>query len=230
MAHSTLPNHIGYILDGNRRWARQQSLPEFDGHLAGYSALRYVVEETFNRGVSFISLYAFSTENWHRDQEEVSGLMKLTMKVASKDLGLFIKDKVRIRFLGRRSGLSTKLIAAIEKAEEATRHFDGKTLAICFNYGGQQEMVDAVKRCIKDGLDEAAITEQVVADRLYAADIPPIDLVVRTSGEQRLSNFMLWRIAYSEFLFLEKYWPEMRATDVQKILKEYASRSRRYGA
>lgn len=230
MPKTTPPNHIGYILDGNRRWARQNSLPEFDGHLAGYSALRDVVKASFDQGVTYVSVYAFSNENWQRDKDEVSSLMKLAIRAASKDLGIFIKDKIRLRFLGRRDGLAGKLVSVIEKAEEATGMFTEKTLAICFNYGGQQEIVDAAKQCVIDGLSADEINETVITKRLYGADIPPIDMVVRTSGEQRLSNFMLWRVAYSELLFIDKYWPDMRPDDVKAILKEYAKRTRRYGA
>lgn len=224
-----IPRHIGYILDGNRRWATQHSLPEYDGHLAGYNALMEVIEATFNAGVEYVSVYAFSTENWKRSPKEVSNLMKLTMHAFSSDLKRLVKHGITIRFLGTKDGLSGKLIETMEKAEAATRSFQGRTLAVCFNYGGQQEIVEAVKKCMRDGVHPEQLDEHAIAARLYAAEVPPVDMVVRTSGEQRLSNFMLWRIAYSEFLFLDKYWPDMQRDDVQGVIAEFNRRQRRFG-
>jgi undecaprenyl diphosphate synthase len=225
-----VPTHVGYILDGNRRWARQHSLPEFDGHLAGYNALREVIEASIEQGIKFVSIYAFSTENWQRDKKEVSSLMKLVMRAISQDLGRFVKNGIRFRCLGHREGLSQKLIEAIESAEEATRLLNRGTVLVCFNYGGQREIVDAARKCVEDGLAGKEITEEAIAKRLYAPDAPPVDLVVRTSGEQRLSNFMLWRTSYSELLFLKKFWPDMTKQDVTDIIEEYNRRGRRFGA
>lgn len=225
-----IPKHIGFILDGNRRWARKHSLPASDGHLAGYNALKEVLKGANELGVECVSVYAFSTENWQRDKKEVSLLMSLVLRAITADLKELVKNKVRIRFLGRTDGLSAKILKGIDKAEEATKHFTGRTLAICFNYGGKQEIVDAARRCVKDGLSAEEIDEAALAERLYAPDVPPIDIVVRTSGERRLSNFMLWRVDYSELYFLEKYWPEMTKDDVADIIEEYNRRSRRFGA
>lgn len=224
-----IPRHLGFILDGNRRWARQHSIPEFDGHLAGYNALHEVIDQAFDRGVQYISIYIFSTENWKRPSAEVSGLMKLALRMVTADLKKIMKNRIRVRFLGRPDGVGSKLLKAIEKAEAATQHFTGRTLAVCFNYGGQQEIVDAAKQCIEDGLTSDEVTGEVIAARLYAPDVPPVDMVVRTSGEQRLSNFMLWRVSYSEFMFLEKYWPDMTKSDVDAIIEEYDRRNRRFG-
>lgn len=224
------PTHLGFILDGNRRWARQHSLPEFDGHLAGYNALREVIEGCFEMDVPYVSVYAFSTENWKRDKREVSNLMKLATHAVTSDLKRFVDKNIRVRYAGRRDGIGKKLLGAVERAEEATRQLTGGTLLLCFNYGGQQEIVDAVQQCIADGLLRDDITEEAIAQRLYVPEAPPIDLIVRTSGEQRLSNFMLWRAAYSEFLFLQKYWPDMTKQDVADIIKEYNRRQRRFGA
>lgn len=228
-AMTDVPTHIGYILDGNRRWARQHSLPEFDGHMAGYSALTDVLEATFQAGVQYVSIYAFSTENWKRDSKEVSNLMKLSLHAFSHDLKRLVKDKIRVKFLGIPDGLSGKILDVIQKVEDATNLFEGRTLAICFNYGGQQEIVDAVRSCYSDGLTRDDITTDAIAARIYAPDIPPVDLVVRTSGEHRLSNFMTWRTVYSELLFLDKYWPDMRPADVTDIIQEYNHRQRRFG-
>lgn len=225
----SIPTHIGFILDGNRRWAKAHSLPESDGHLAGYSALKEVLDGCFEQGVQYVSIYAFSAENWKRGKTEVSGLMRLALQAVAQDLKTLIKKNIKVRFLGRREGLTGAVLSAIEKAEAATAHLKGGTLAVCFNYGGQQEIVDAARRCAEDGLAAPDITEDAITQRLYAADVPPVDLVVRTSGEHRLSNFMLWRVAYSEFLFVKKYWPEMTKEDVAAIIEEYGRRSRRFG-
>jgi undecaprenyl diphosphate synthase len=225
-----VPRHVGYILDGNRRWARQHSLPEYDGHLAGYNALIDVIEASIEQGIEYVSIYAFSTENWQRDKKEVSHLMRLVMHAVTSDLKQFVKNGIRLRVLGHREGLSEKLIEAIEKAEEATKLLNKGTVLVCFNYGGQREIVDAVRKCIEDGLSAKEITEDAIARRLYAPDVPPVDMVVRTSGEQRLSNFMLWRASYSEFYFLKKYWPDMTKDDVADIIEEYNRRQRRFGA
>jgi undecaprenyl diphosphate synthase len=225
-----VPTHIGYILDGNRRWAKEHSLPEYDGHLAGYNALSDVVESSFEHGIPFVSVYAFSTENWKRDKTEVSNLMKLTLHAITSDLKRYVSNGIRVRCIGHREGLSAKLVAAIEKAEAATRLLTRGTILVCFNYGGQQEIVDAARQCVEDGLSAEEITETAISQRLYAPEAPPIDIVVRTSGEQRLSNFMLWRISYSEILFLKKYWPEMTKQDVADIIKEYNNRQRRFGS
>lgn len=224
-----IPKHVGFILDGNRRWARKHTLPEYDGHLAGYNSLREVIEGCIEQGIQYVSIYAFSTENWQRDKKEVSNLMRLTMHALSTDLKKFIKNGIRIRILGHREGLSDKLITAIEKAEEATRLLKRGTVLVCFNYGGHREIADAARKCVEDGLDASEITEEALAKRLYAPDVPPIDIIVRTSGEQRLSNFMLWRASYSELLFLKKFWPDMTKQDVADIISEYNNRQRRFG-
>lgn len=224
-----VPKHVGFILDGNRRWARMHGIPEYDGHLAGYNALRDVIEASLEAGIKYVSIYAFSSENWKRDKKEVSGLMRLALHAIAKDTKMLIKNGIRAKFLGRREGISDKLLAAIEKVEVATGQQDRGTLLVCFNYGGQQEIVDAVRQCIADGLEPGDVDELAIEKRLYGDNIPPVDIVVRTSGEQRLSNFMLWRVAYSEFMFVEKYWPDMTKDDVTDIINEYSRRSRRFG-
>lgn len=225
-----VPAHVGYILDGNRRWARMHSLPEFDGHLAGYNALKDVIEGSIEQGVKYVSVYAFSTENWQRDKKEVANLMRLVMRAISSDLGRFVKNGIRLRILGHREGLSEKLIEAIEKVEESTKLLTRGTVLVCFNYGGHREIADAARQCVEDGLSAQEITEEAIVKRLYAPDVPPLDIIVRTSGEQRLSNFMLWRASYSELLFLKKYWPDMTKEDVTDIIEEYNRRQRRFGA
>jgi undecaprenyl diphosphate synthase len=176
-----------------------------------------------------VSIYAFSTENWKRGEGETGKLMKLAMQVFKHDLHEFVDRGIRVRVLGTSDGLDEKLVKAAEVAQEKTAHFQNKTLCICFNYGGQREIADAAAQCVRDGLSPEEITEQAIESRLYHPDIPLVDMVVRTSGEQRLSNFMLWRVAYSELMFIEKYWPDMRAEDVLTIIKEYSTRQRRHG-
>lgn len=223
------PRHIGYILDGNRRWAKKHGLPTYEGHLAGYNALKDVIHATADEGVEYISFYTFSTENWNRAEEEVRGLMRLIRRLFGTDLKQMIKDGYKMVVLGGRENLPADICKMIDKAEEASKDNTRAVLAVCFNYGGQQEIVRAAQRIAKDGIDPSTIDEKVFADYIDHPDVPPCDLIVRTSGEQRLSNFMLWRSAYSEFIFLDKLWPDMRKEDVTGIIEEYNQRQRRYG-
>ena len=225
----TIPRHVGYIIDGNRRWAKSHGIPTYEGHLAGHNTLKDIAIETIDRGVEFVSAYVFSTENWQRSADEVRRLMLLVLQLLTSDLPEFQKRNIRLRILGSRNGVDAKIIKAIEKAEAETVNNTAGTVALCFNYGGQLEIVDAVKEIVRVGMPADTITEQTIAGYLYGPDIPPIDMVVRTSGEQRLSNFMLWRSAYSELLFLKKNWPDMTNDDVTFIMEEYARRQRRFG-
>lgn len=224
-----VPNHLGFVLDGNRRWAQERGLTAFEGHRAGYNVLKDIGVECLDQGVRYITAYLFSTENWKRDAKEVSYLMDLFLMVAKKDVKFALKHGIRLCFLGRRDVVSPALRRAMSKAEEATKDQTRGTFAVCIDYGGQQEIADAARKCVEDGLRAEEITPEAIQSRLYAPDIPPLDLIVRTSGEQRISNFMLWRAAYSELLFLQKYWPEMTKSDVIAIIEEYGRRSRRFG-
>ncbi len=225
----SLPVHVGYIVDGNRRWAVAHGVDSFTGHKAGYEALKEVLIETLHRGVRYTSAYVFSTENWNRSSREVSYLMNLFTRVLVDDIPVFMRENVRVKIVGSRERLSKRVLRAIERAESATAHLNGGDLLLCLNYGGQQEIVDAVRRIITQGVAPAEVTETLVARELYVPEVPACDLIVRTSGEQRLSNFMLWRSAYSELLFLEKQWPDMTKHDVTAILDEYTRRQRRFG-
>lgn len=224
-----VPEHIGYVVDGNRRWAKKHGIPTYEGHLTGYNAIQEVVKATFDAGVPYVSAYIFSTENWKRSQEEVGRLMGLVLKLLTSDLKILEENNIRLRILGSREKVSEKILSAIEDAEERTVNNTRGTLAICFNYGGQLEIADAVKKIVQSGARADDVTPEMITANLYAPDIPPVDLIVRTSGEQRLSNFMLWRAAYSELLFLEKLWPDMTKDDVTAILEEYSQRDRRIG-
>jgi len=229
MNEADVPKHIGYIVDGNRRWAKQHGLPAYEGHMAGYSTLQDVLIETLEQGVEYVSAYVFSTENWKRSEDEVGRLMGLILKIFTSDLHILQEKNVRLRVLGTQEGVSDKVLKAIAEAEAATKDNTGGTLALCFNYGGQTEIVDAVKQIIKQGISADEVTPELISEYLYDPEIPPCDIVVRTSGEQRLSNFMLWRSAYSELMFIEKNWPDMTKQDVIDIIEEYKLRGRRFG-
>ncbi len=225
----SIPKHIGYIIDGNRRWAKSHGLPAYEGHLAGYESVKEVIFASFDAGIEFVSVYIFSTENWKRSQDEVGRLMKLALKIFTSDLKQFIDRGIRIKVLGTNEGISDALIDAKARAEERTKDLTSGTLCICFNYGGHREIVDAVRAITAEGMAPEAINEDVVAQHLYVPEAPMMDVVVRTSGEKRMSNFMLWRAAYSEFIFLDKLWPDMHTDDVPRILEEYTKRQRRFG-
>ena len=224
-----IPKHVGYIVDGNRRWAKKHGLPTYEGHLAGYNALKDVGIATLEAGAEYMSAYVFSTENWKRSVDEVKKLMGLTLKILRSDILIFNQYNVRLRIIGSREGVDPKIVKEMERAEEATKDNTGGVFALCFNYGGQQEIVDAVKKIVQSGVKEDEITDELIAQNLYLPDVPPIDIIVRTSGEKRLSNFMLWRAAYSELMFMDKMWPEMTKDDVTAIIKEYSRRHRRFG-
>lgn len=224
-----IPRHIGFIVDGNRRWAKQHGLPTYEGHLAGYNSIIEVVLASVDAGVEFVSAYTFSTENWKRSESEISKIMGLVLKLLTSDIHILQENDIRLRVLGSRDRLSKGVLKAIDEAEAKTADNKRGTLGVCFNYGGQLEIADACKKIIQAGTPAEEVTPEMIAENLYAPDIPPIDMVVRTSGEQRTSNFMLWRAAYSEFLFLEKPWPDMTKDDVTAILEEYSRRGRRFG-
>lgn len=227
--NALIPVHIGYILDGNRRWAKKHGLPTYEGHLAGYNALKDVIEATADAGVKYISFYTFSTENWGRAEEEVRGIFKLIRRLFKTDLKELQKKGFHLVVMGERSNLPDDIVHMVEEAEQTSQTGVRATLAMCFNYGGQQEIVRAAQRIVQDGIAVDDLDEKTFTDYLDHPDIPPCDLIVRTSGEKRLSNFMLWRSAYSEFLFLDKLWPEMRHEDVNDIIEEYQRRTRRFG-
>jgi len=224
-----VPQHIGYIIDGNRRWAKQHGIPTYEGHLAGYNAIVEVVMATFDAGVKVVSAYTFSTENWKRSEDEISKLMGLVLRLLSSDLHILQEGNIRIRILGTTDRLSKGILKAIHDAEEKTKDNTRGTLAVCFNYGGQLEIADACKKIIQEGIAAEDVTPELLSEHMYAPDLPPLDMIVRTSGENRTSNFMLWRSAYSEFFFLEKLWPDMTKEDVTAILEEYSRRGRRFG-
>lgn len=225
-----LPNHVGIIMDGNRRWARARGLKTMEGHFKGYRNLHELaLYALVEKKVPFISAFVFSTENWSRTADEVGYLMKLVTTALKEYLEEFHRSNIRILVLGTRERLDTAVIKAIEKSEERTKNNTGGTLALCFNYGGQKEIIDAARNLVKQGKSADGINDEAFAGALYHPEVPPLDMVVRTSGEQRLSGFMLYRAAYAELLFMEKHWPDFTKEDIDSVLDEYAKRQRRYG-
>jgi undecaprenyl diphosphate synthase len=229
MATDKVPAHLGLILDGNRRWAKEHGLKPFEGHRRGYLRLKKVAEAAFNHGVQYVSAFVFSTENWNRSHEEVVYLMDLLYWVSTHELNKLHKNNVRVIFIGSTLRLEPRILMAIEAGEKKTAHNTGGTLVLCLNYGGQQELADAAAKLIRAGVKPEDVTPELIAKNLYDPSLPPIDLIIRTSGEQRLSGFMLWSAAYAELKFVLKYWPAFTVKDLEDALKDYAVRQRRFG-
>ena len=236
----SIPTHIGFIVDGNRRWARERNLPTLEGHRRGFDRVELIAENIFDRGVKFASFYLFSTENWSRSEEEVSYLMDLLRHNITRLAKKLKKKGIKMVWQGRTEHAPADVVEKIKDAEEQTRDGTTGTVAICFNYGGHWEVADAAKKLVADVVQKIAkkqvedaqipeITPEVFAKYLYQPEVPPCDLIVRTSGEQRISGFQLWRSAYSEFLFIDKKFPDMGIEDIDNIIEEYNSRSRRFG-
>jgi len=224
------PRHVGFILDGNRRWAHEHGLPLIEGHRQGYQTLKTITLEAFNQGVEYVSAYVFSTENWNRNKNEVKALLSLLLWVFKHELTTLNREGIRLKVLGSKVRLGAAMLKAIHEAEQQTAGNTRGTLALCLNYGGQQEIVDATKRIIADGHDAEEVTAELFDQYLYAPEVPPVDLVIRASGEQRLSNFMTWRTVYSELLFTKSYWPDFSTADLHDALAEFARRQRRFGS
>lgn len=227
---STVPKHLGFILDGHRRWARDHAKPLLEGHRAGYKTFKKIGLAALEQGVEYVTAYIWSKENWQRSADEVSYIMKLLLWVAEHELKDIHDRNVRIRFLGNEERLSEKVIQAIRHAEAVTAKNTGGTLALCLNYGGHQEIVDAAREIVRQNLAPEEITVESLATHLYAPDIPPVDMIIRSSGEQRISGFMLWRAAYAELYFYEKNWPDFSLQDLDDAMSEFAKRQRRFGA
>ncbi len=232
-ADRMVPRHVAIIMDGNGRWASKRSLPRVVGHRAGMEGVRRVVRAAAARGIRFLTLFSFSTENWTRPAEEVSELMRLLQFFIRSDLVALHRQNTRIRVIGVREGLSPEILALLEEAEELTRGNAGLTLVIAFNYGGRAEIAEAARRLATEiaagRLAPEDITEARLSAALSSADIPDPDLVVRTSGEQRISNFLLWQSAYAEFHFTPVLWPDFDAAALDEALEAFAGRKRRYG-
>jgi undecaprenyl diphosphate synthase len=224
-----LPRHVAIIMDGNRRWARQRNLSEIDGHAAGVEAIRELLRHAVRRGVPVMTLYAFSRENWARSDEEVTGLFGLLEAAVRSETAELQAQGVRIRLLGRLDELPDATRASIEEALGATAGGDRLLLNVAFNYAGRTELVDAFRRLAASGLPAEGIDEAAISASLYTAGLPDPDLVIRTGGEQRLSNFLIWQSAYAEFYSCEALWPDFGPDAFDAALLEFARRHRRFG-
>ncbi|MBE3557865.1 MAG: di-trans,poly-cis-decaprenylcistransferase [Ktedonobacteraceae bacterium] len=223
------PRHIAIIMDGNGRWATQRHLPRLAGHKAGVNALRRVLECAVDEHIEMLSVYAFSTENWGRPRAEVEGLMRLFWETIRSDIEKLHREGVRLRHLGRLRDLAPDIQQAVRDSVELTRNNTRIGLNVCFNYGGRAELVDAVRQIIADGRDPDSITEELIASYLYTRDLPDPDLVIRTAGEMRVSNFLLWQSAYSEYYSTPTLWPDFGREDLLAALESYSRRQRRFG-
>lgn len=229
MSKSASIQHIAFIMDGNRRWAKSKGLTSFQGHKEGYNRLKSIGQACLERGIKYITVYAFSVENWNRSKPEVNYLMWLLKRVLTKDLNKFHQDGLKVRVIGNVKDLSKELRLAIKKAMQITAKNNKGVLNIALNYGGRQEIIAAVKQLIKDKIPVAKITLNKFASYLDTANLPDPDLIIRTSGELRLSNFLLWQCAYSELYFTPCYWPDFSTVELDQAILEFEQRQRRYG-
>jgi undecaprenyl diphosphate synthase len=228
-----LPRHVAIIMDGNGRWARQRGFPRFAGHRAGAKTVRLVVEECARLGLQQLTLYSFSTENWNRPAEEVSLLMDLYVEYMRSQRQLLIDNNIQFVQIGRRDGLPKLVLEELQNTLDATKHNTGMTLCLAINYGSRMEITDAVRRIaleVRAGtLSPDQVTEQTISERLYTAGMPDPDLLIRTAGEMRVSNYLLWQISYAEFYVTDVFWPEFGVEELYKALRDFVGRNRRFG-
>ena len=226
-----IPQHVAVIMDGNGRWAEQRNLPRTEGHLKGEEALFECVEGALELGVSWLTVFGFSTENWNRPKNEVQFLINFNRETIRKRRDQLHERNVKIEFIGREDWRMPKgLLRDMNEARDLTKKNTAMTFTVAFNYGGRAELVDAFRAMEKDGISSKQITEKKITQYLYGRDMPEPDLIIRTSGEQRISNFLLWQSAYSEFLFLDTFWPDFTREALYQAIAEYQIRSRRFGA
>ena len=228
-----VPRHVAIIMDGNGRWAARRGLPRLEGHRRGVDAIRRTVRAALEMGISYLTVYSFSSENWRRPAQEIADLMGLLKRFVRHDLADLHANNVRVRIIGERQSLTPDIRALLEEAESLTRDNDALTLVVAFNYGSRQEIAHAVRaiaRQVEQGtLDPAAIDAGAVEAALFTQGIPDPDLIIRTSGEQRVSNFLLWQAAYAEFVFLPDLWPDFDGATLRAAIGQYARRERRFG-
>ncbi len=224
-----IPYHVGIIMDGNGRWAQQRGLPRLAGHRAGTENIRRVLTACVEYGIQVLTIYAFSTENWKRPEQEVKGLMSIFARVIDRELEELHREGVQLRHVGRLEGISDSLAAKVHHAIDLTKNNDRIILNVAFNYGGRAEIVDAVRRIIRDGIPAEEVTEELISCYLYTTDCPDPDLIIRTSGEFRTSNFLLWQAAYAEYYVTPTYWPDFDKEELYKALLTYGQRNRRFG-
>jgi len=225
----TTPQHVGIIMDGNGRWAREHGLPRLEGHRAGTENIRRVLEACSEFGIKILTIYAFSTENWGRPQAEVRGLMRILEEVIDREVKNLHKNGVQLRHIGQLEGISQRLQRAVRDAIELTKENDRLILNVAFNYGGRSEILDAVRRLMGDGISPQELSEELFERYLYTAGLPPPDLIIRTGGEMRLSNFLIWQAAYAEYYSTPTYWPDFDKEELYKALLAYSQRERRFG-
>jgi len=224
-----IPNHVAIIMDGNGRWAESRGKSRFFGHQAGTNNIRNIIEVFANLNIKYLTLFAFSTENWNRPNREVSWLLDIMTKTISKELNELNSQGVKIQHIGRLDRLSLKLKKAIENSIELTKNNTRIILNVAFDYGGRHEIIDAVKRIISDKISEENVSEELFKEYLYTKDTPYPDLIIRTAGEIRISNFLLWQSAYSEYYYTDVLWPDFGKSEIEKSIKEYSERIRRFG-
>lgn len=224
-----IPTHVAIIMDGNGRWARKRGLPRLAGHRAGVENLRRILEASAEFGIKYLTIYAFSTENWERPEAEVRGLINILEDVIDRELDSLHENGVQLRHLGQLERLGEELQRKVRQAIELTQDNEQLILNVAWNYGGRDEIVHAIQRMIEDGLAPEDITEERVCEYLYTSNCPDPDLIIRTSGEMRVSNFLIWQGAYSEWYVTSTYWPDFGPEELLKALHEYAQRERRYG-
>ena len=222
-------NHLGIIMDGNRRWAKNNGLRAQQGHQKGYDKLLEVGDWCLDRGIKILTVYAFSTENWKRGRKEVEFLMRLLKKALTDEVEKFNEKGIRIRFLGSREKLSKDLIKSIENIQEETKENNNGILNLCFNYGGRFEIVEAVKEIVKKGFKPEEVTEELITKHTWMGDVGDPELIIRTSGEKRLSGFLTWQSVYSEFYFTNIHWPEFSEQELDNALKDFKNRNRKFG-
>ncbi|MFA5308031.1 MAG: polyprenyl diphosphate synthase [Dehalococcoidales bacterium] len=226
---TTLPRHIAFIMDGNGRWAEQRGLTRLEGHRAGVNNIGAIVRFLAAKHIPYVTLYAFSTENWRRPEKEVSGIFHILEDIIGKESAELHKNGIKIRHVGSLEKLSSKLRQSIREAVELTANNTVMTLGVALNYGGRAEILDAVRGVIADGLKPEEINEESFRRHLYAADFPDVDLVIRTGGEFRISNLLLWQTTYSELYFTPVLWPDLNEAELEKALQAYSQRQRRFG-
>ncbi len=229
-APDQLPRHVAIIMDGNGRWANERGLPRLFGHRAGTDNVRTVLKASVELGIRYLTIYAFSTENWNRPADEVSGLFGIMAEVIKSETAELHQNGVCVRHVGRSEGLPEALVQAIREATALTRDNNRLILNVAFNYGGRAELVDAIRRLIRDGVSAEAVDEALIGNYLYTGGQPDPDLIVRTAGEMRLSNFLLWQSAYAEYYSTPTYWPDFDREELRRALYSYAGRQRRYGS
>ena len=229
-AISPLPNHVGIIMHGNGRWARSHGRPRLFGHRAGVENLRGILRASVELGISIVTLFAFSTENWSRPEDEVSGLLRILGDALENEVGELNKNGVQLRHIGDLSPLSAPLKQQIQAAVELTRNNHRLIANIAFNYGGRQEITEAVRKIVRKQIPPDDITEDVISAHLYTGDLPDVDLIIRTSGELRTSNFLIWQGAYAEYYVTPTYWPDFDKEELYRALVAYSQRNRRFGS